>query len=90
MPWNLKLLSMAPRYKAAGVRLFEAAVRLSQAEEFRGRVGLHSLPQAERFYREVCGMTYVGSDPRVENLPYYEMTQEQAENFLGESRGKKS
>ena len=37
-------------------------LQLSRGEGFKGRVGLHALPQAEQFYREKCGMTPLGKD----------------------------
>ena len=44
-------------------------------------MALHSLPQAERYYRDVCGMTDLGPDPAYDNLRYFEMTAEQAAEF---------
>jgi hypothetical protein len=85
-PWNVKSLMKAldrpTRYGGVGSRLVEAGVRRSLAEEFRGRVGLHSLPTSERFYIEACGMTPVGRDPAKQNLLWCEFTPEQAEAFL--------
>jgi hypothetical protein len=37
-------------------------------EGFRGRIGLHALPQAETFYARNCGMTDLGNDMRKEGL----------------------
>src|SRR5262249_32493332 len=42
-PWNLRALTQTPRFGGIGVRLIEAAVRLSIGEGSHGRVGLHSL-----------------------------------------------
>ena len=36
---------------------------LSEELEFHGRIGLHSLPQADGFYANTCGMTDLGADP---------------------------
>jgi hypothetical protein len=36
-----------------------------------GRVGLHSLRQAEDFYAR-CGMTRIGPDPNYYDLTYFE------------------
>lgn len=82
-PWNLAVneISQTPKFSGVGRQLMEVGVRLSEALDFRGRIGLHSLPQAEGFYR-YCGMTEVGKDPQYENLRYFEMTEEQAEAFL--------
>jgi hypothetical protein len=81
-PWNVRELTPQPRYGAVGVRLFEAAVHFSSAQGFFGRVGLHSLPQAERFYQTTCRMTHVGANEAVEGLCYFELTRENAQNFL--------
>jgi hypothetical protein len=81
-PWNLRALADAPRFGAVGVRLIEAAVRVSLDEGFHGRVGLHSLPQSEGFYRDTCLMTCHGPDAGYQDLPYYELTREKAAEFL--------
>ena len=46
-PWNRSALVAVPRFKGIGRILLGAAISLSFHEEFAGRVGLHSLPQAE-------------------------------------------
>jgi len=86
-PWNLRALSAAPRFGGIGVRLIEAAIRLSRDEGLHGRVGLHSLPQAEAFYRDTCRMACLGADASYEDLPYYELTRAKAAEFLGEGGG---
>ena len=48
---------------------------------YRGRIGLHSLPKSEPFYRDACKMTELGKDAAQQNLMYYEMTNTQAEEF---------
>lgn len=84
-PWNLKQFTETPRYGAVGTRLIEAAIRLSQDEEMKGRVGLHSLPQAEDFYRNRCLMTPIERDPDAGGLMYYELSQDAARKFLGDA-----
>lgn len=81
-PWNVRPLAEEPRYGAVGARLLAAAVRVSVAEGFDGRVGLHSLAQAEAFYEAACGMTRVGVDPDYESLIYFEFTRAQAAAFV--------
>jgi hypothetical protein len=83
-PWNLASVVDEPRYALVGSILLAAAIHLSREEEFQGRVGLHSLPQADAWYRESCGMTDLGPDASVQNLHYFEMTPEQASEFLKE------
>ena len=71
-PWNSREFTETPSFKGVGTRLIEAAVRLSHDEGYSGRVGLHSLPQASRFYVEGCGMTDLGPDRNYHDLPYLE------------------
>lgn len=78
-PWNRQeLLVDSPRYQGVGSVLIRAAIELSKEEEFQGRIGLHSLPQANGFYANVCGMTDLGPDTNYQNLRYFEMTPEAA------------
>lgn len=83
-PWNRpELLNPVPRYKGIGSILIRAAIELSKEEEFKGRVGLHSLPQAHAFYANTCGMTDLGVDPDPKNpLRYFEFEPQQAEAFI--------
>jgi hypothetical protein len=84
-PWNVKAFAPNPTYGAVGTRLLEAAVRLSLAEGFAGRVGLHALPnpQTERFYQR-RGLIGLGPDSDMDNLPYYEFPAAAAMAFLNE------
>lgn len=83
-PWNRKeLLFDPPRYRGVGTVLIGAAIELSKSEGFKGRVGLHSLPQSNGFYASTCGMTDLGADAGYQNLHYFETTSEQAEAFIG-------
>jgi hypothetical protein len=86
-PWNLAVeeIGQKPVFSGVGWQLLELAVRLSEGLDFRGRIGLHALPQAEGFYKR-CGMTDLGKDRRCENLRYFEMTEEQANAFLNPGR----
>jgi hypothetical protein len=81
-PWNLPSVVGEPRYALVGSILVAAAIQLSTEEEFQGRVGLHSLPQSDTWYRDRCGMTDLGPDADVQNLRYFEMTPAQASDFL--------
>jgi len=63
-----------------------AAVTLSLERGYNGRVSLHSLTDAENFYRNVCGMTDMGIDLKYEGLLYFEMTSSQAKEFMGRTR----
>jgi hypothetical protein len=81
-PWNRKELFDPPRYRGVGTILVRAAVELSKQQEFKGRIGLHSLPQSNGFYANTCGMTDLGADKDYQGLRYFEMTSEQAEAFV--------
>jgi hypothetical protein len=48
-PWNLKGSSTSHRFVGIGTVLIADAIRLSRETGLDGRVGLHSLPQAEGF-----------------------------------------
>lgn len=81
-PWNR---GATPKLKGIGTVMMAAAIQLSIDEGYRGRIGLHSLPQADSFYRDRCRMTDLGPDksyhPRIP-LRYFEMTEAQAANYL--------
>ncbi len=86
-PWNRPELFTPQRYRGVGKLLIRAAIALSDEEEFKGRIGLHSLPQADRFYAEKCGMSDLGQDSGYQNLRYFEMTPEQAKTFIEKGEG---
>lgn len=81
-PWNRPELAKPPLYRGIGSVLVRAAIELSKQEEFKGRIGLHSLPQANGFYANTCGMTDLGTDVDYHNLRYFEMSSDQAEAFI--------
>lgn len=82
-PWNRPEFGRPPRLRGVGSALITAAVALSEEEGFKGRIGLHSLPQADAFYAKI-GMTDLGPDAAYQNLRYFEMTAERARAFLEE------
>lgn len=70
-PWNRRSLEDPPFFTGIGGTLM-AFVRARSAElGFEGRVGLHSLPEAEAFYRRQ-GMPDYGPDDDKEGLVYFE------------------
>lgn len=79
-PWNRKRFTPTPRFKGVGRIMLVAAISLSVQEEFKGRLGLHALPQAEDWYRDVVGMTDLGTDDT--RMRYFEMTEAQAKAYL--------
>jgi hypothetical protein len=80
-PWNSQASTKNPKYKLVGKVLLQAAIAMSEEEGFKGRIGLHSLPQAETFYLNI-GMTDCGIDLGYEKLRYFEMTPQQAAAFI--------
>lgn len=81
-PWNSKEFTSSPVYKGVGVRLIQAAARLSIEESFAGRVGLHSLGQSSSFYVNACEMTSLGPDVNYSDLEYFELTVAKATELL--------
>jgi len=80
-PWNVPLFTPTPRYTGCGSHLLGAAVRLSEELGCSGRVGLHSLPQAETFYSR-SNMIRVGPDVEYGQLVYYEYKPADAAEFV--------
>lgn len=81
-PWNAREFTSSPRFKGVGLRLMQAAVRLSKDESFSGRVGLHALSQASRFYTGAYSMQSLGIDQNYQNLEYFELTANAADELL--------
>ncbi|NTG08851.1 hypothetical protein [Rhizobium rhizogenes] len=73
-PWNRDKLVSDPTYSGCGRILISTAVDLSFEEENCGRIGLHSLPGAEEFYRGKVGMTDLGPDENCYGLRYFEIS----------------
>lgn len=80
-PWNRPQFQQPVEFKGCGRILILAAIEVSKAQGGRGRIGLHSLPDAEEFYEKKCGMTRLGPDAAHQGLVYFEMTETQAEMF---------
>jgi hypothetical protein len=79
-PWNRRPIVSEPEFSGVGTVFMRAAIEISREEGFYGRIGLHSLPQSEPFYRRL-NMTELGADSSKQNLTYFEMTSEQADVF---------
>lgn len=83
-PWNRRhFVDEVPRYGSVGSILLRAAIECSLQSEFKGRIGLHSLPQSNAWYANACNMADLGPDADYPNhLRYFEMTPEMAETFI--------
>ena len=83
-PWNRRDIPNCNWFSGVGTVLIAAAIQLSIDEGNHGRIGLHSLPQADTFYRDKCGMTDLGPDASYNphSLRYFEMTKAQAAAFI--------
>lgn len=74
-PWNRPRLVSEPVYKGCGRILISTAINFSFEEEMEGRIGLHSLPGADVFYRDQIGMTDLGPDGSYPGrLNYFELS----------------
>ena len=80
-PWNRPSHSAGAKYKGIGRVLIATAIRLSIAQGFLGRIGLHSLPTSESWYRDTIRLTDCGYD-EAKKMQYFEMTDQQAEAFF--------
>ena len=80
-PWNLAGLVENPRFSGVGVALMQAAIQVSADEGFAGRIALHSLPQSQPFYRRYMNDLGIDSN-HAEQLCYFEMTEQQAKDFV--------
>lgn len=85
-PWNWEVKAIGQRgeFESVGARLFAAAVRHSYEQEYHGRVGLHSLRQAEEIYQG-WGLDPFGADPSYGYLVYFELTRQSATKW-GETK----
>jgi hypothetical protein len=86
-PWNLRGTNSPPRYEGVGSVLLADAIRRSVEVGAGGRLGLHSLPSVEPFYRDRCRMTDLGTDPAYYGLRYFEYTAETATAWLTDHEG---
>jgi hypothetical protein len=71
-PWNETWLPGFRKLGLVGYHLIQEAVRIANDEGVAGRIGLHSLPLATRFY-ERLGLLNCGNDRDYEDLPYLEL-----------------
>ena len=70
-PWNRSYVEHPPFFRGVGQTLLQFARQRSLDLGYGGRVGLHSLPESEMFYRRLRMPEY-GNDPEKEGLVYFE------------------
>jgi hypothetical protein len=80
-PWNRPKFAATPKYKGVGRVLLATAISLSVDQGFKGRLGLHSLPQSVAWYADSGAFTDCGFDAE-KKMHYFEMTESQAAAFL--------
>lgn len=83
-PWNRSAVHDPPRFRNLGTLMVGAAVEISRLAGMEGRCGLHSLSQAEGFYRRI-GMQDLGLDAGYDGLRYFEFDAAGAANFRGKT-----
>lgn len=81
-PWNVPVQGRPPQFAGVGTLLIGEAVRMSMGQTANGRVGLHSLPQAEAFYATTCGMARIGPDAGYNDLVYFEYPDDAGAQWL--------
>ena len=87
-PWNRNDIAEEPaKFGGCDSILINAAIHQSISEGFKGRVGLHSLPQSNNFYANACGMTDLGRDTSYENLRYFELHPDSAPSYNEKGKG---
>ncbi|MEM9809522.1 MAG: GNAT family N-acetyltransferase [Cyanobacteria bacterium P01_D01_bin.56] len=77
-PWNRGVIQQPPELRGVGTALLLFAQQRSLEFGYGGRIGLHALPGAERFY-EGRNMPSYGPDPDKENLTYFEYSASRGE-----------
>lgn len=70
-PWNRRKQGKQRRYRGTGKALLFFARQRSLILGYGGRVSLHALPNAVRFY-EGQNMPNYGADPDKDDLDYFE------------------
>lgn len=79
-PWNRPGWQPHRVFTSIGTTFLRTAIQASLLLGFDGRIGLHSLPQANSFYTRM-GMMNLGADSEYQHLWYFEMSPKQAEKL---------
>jgi hypothetical protein len=87
-PWNIKgNATGVSAYLGVGLLLIAESIGISLDRGLNGRIGLHSLPLAEPFYRDKCLFSELGPDVAENGLVYFECTEQQAMSHLHRVEG---
>ena len=81
-PWNRPSIQNPPSFKGVGTTLFTFAIERSFDSGYKGRLGLHALPEAEAFYAKLK-MVDFGYDAEKQNLKYFELSKDKALELVG-------
>lgn len=82
-PWNRNSILGARKFSSFGTFLLAFATDYSVSKlSYRHGFSLHSLPQAEKFYKEKLGMTSFGNDITKENLLFLEIEEQKAKEMV--------
>lgn len=82
-PWNRREFGAKAKIRGVGKTLLRAAVRISVDLELEGRIGLHSKPASEAFYREKLKLVDLGPEVVDDGeWVYFEATPEVAKGLL--------
>ena len=82
-PWNRRELSASPRIRGVGKVLVRAAMTVSFDLGLEGRIGLHSKPASEAFYRDHLRLLDLGREVVEDGeWVYFEATTEVARRIL--------
>ena len=76
-PWNRIDINSLPKYKGIGTNLITFAITLSMNLGFAGKIGLHSVKEAEEFYQKL-GFIDLGNDINYKNFKYLELSADNA------------
>ena len=83
-PWNWPIpdIDQKGEFRGIGSLLVWRAVKQSEEEGFRGRIGLHALSQSVQFYEKSCGMTSLGPDASKQDLIYFELSGKNVKEYM--------
>lgn len=85
-PWNRNIPGHPKQFSGIGTKLMIYVMQFSQSAGYSGIIGLHSLKQAEDFYRAM-EMVELGHDESYGNMLYFEMPTNKVAKHLPSQNG---